>query len=278
MVLTHIETDGGTLAVEIEGEGPLILCSPGMGELRSSYAPLAEHLVASGFCVARMDARGHGDSSAVFNRYGDEPTAEDFLTVVRKLDKGRAVLAGTSFSAGSATIAAGKSPELVAGIVLLAPFVRNPAGIMGMIAPYMMKIMFMKPWGPFMWNMYAKTLYPGLGDKAGERAATSTASLTRPGRWEAFQKTVAGLDHSVVGPWIPQVQAPVLIVMGASDPDWTDPIKEAEWIASNFKVVENVTVPGAGHAPMLESPELVGGKVLAFVERLRTTGAFAVKK
>lgn len=271
MVVKNIDTDGGTLAVEVEGNGPLIVCSPGMGDTRDAYVPLAAQLVSKGYKVARMDSRGHGDSSAKFNRYGDEPTADDFLLAVEKLDSGPAVLAGCSFSAAAATIAAGRRPDLVKGIILLGPFLRNGASpILMWIFPFF----FWRPWGPPFWNYYAKMMWQGLGDKASERAAASTKSLTRPERWAAFQALVSSIDHSVVDPWLEKAkQTPALVVMGDKDPDWSKPLEEAEWVASNFNDREILAVSGAGHAPMLERPDEVGKGVVEFLERLRSKGA-----
>lgn len=270
MTVHRFDTDGGELVVEVEGQGPLVVCAPGLGDTRDAFAPLANQLVAQGYTAARMDVRGHGDSSANFSRYGDEATADDFLLVAKKLSNGPAIFAGDSFSAGAATIAAGKEPGQVSGIILLAPFLRNPAG------PTLMAItqtLFWRPWGPMMWKMYSKTLWPGLGDKASERAARSTELLTRPGRWAAFQATLAGADHSVVGPWISKVKAPVLVIMGDKDPDWSKPLEEAKWVESNFTDAESVIVPGAGHAPMLESPAVVGESVLKYLNRLKAQGS-----
>lgn len=155
MVLKYFDTAGGTLAVEIEGDGPLIICFPGMGDTRDAYGSLARQLVAQGYCVASADLRGHGDSSTGFKAYGDVATSEDFLTIAKELDKDLAVLAGDSFAGGSATIAAAKSPECVAGIVLTCPFLRNP---MGPIASWFLPFLFKWPWGSTVWSMYAPTL------------------------------------------------------------------------------------------------------------------------
>lgn len=271
MVLQHFSNGGGSLAVEVEGDGPLVVCSPGMGDIRQSYSEFARLLIAKGYTVATMDPRGHGDSSAHFDAYGDEATAEDFIFVAEKLNKGPAVLVGTSFSAGAATIAAGKRPDLVAGTILLGAFLRNSLGPWFL---YVLSAMFWRPWGPAMWQFYAATLWPGLGDKAKQRAAESRAHLTRPQRWAAFQKTVAGVDHRVVEPWISKVQAPVLVVMGDKDPDFSKPAEEAAWIASNFKDNEVVMVSDVGHAPTLEKADFVAEKSIAFLERLRSKGAF----
>ncbi len=271
MHVSYVKTDGGELAVEVEGDGPLVICSPAMGDTRDAFGPLAAHLVARGYRVARIDLRGHGDSSARFNRYGDEAIAEDFLTLIEKLGGGPAILAGASLSAGAAVIAAGRRPEQVAGLILLGPFLRN--GISEMMRS-IFKLALLRPWGPVLWRAQSAKLWPGLGDKASVRAAITIASLTRPGRWAAFQATVSGADHRVVAPWISRVKAPVLVVIGDADPDWKDPLGEAKWVASNFADAETLTVAGAGHAPMFERPEIVGPTVLKFLEKVRTGGAF----
>ena len=270
MNISFIETDGGRLAVEVEGDGPLIVCSPGMGDIRDAFAPLAEHFVACGYRVARVDLRGHGDSTARFDRYGDEATARDLLTVIEALGGGPAVLAGASLSAAAAVIAAARSPDQVAGLILLGAFLRN-----SITSPmrWLLRAALARPWGPFVWRAQAAKLWPGLGEGAWDRAKVTTELLTRPGRWRAFQTTVSGTDHRVVAPWIERVRAPVLIVMGDADPDWKEPLREAEWIASNFRDAEIVAVAGAGHAPMLERPQIVAGAVMPFLSKLRLSRA-----
>lgn len=190
MVLKYFDTAGGTLAVEIEGDGPLIICFPGMGDTRDAYGSLARQLVAQGYCVASADLRGHGDSSTGFKAYGDVATSEDFLTIAKELDKDLAVLAGDSFAGGSATIAAAKSPECVAGIVLTCPFLRNPIRSHRGSCPSCSNGRGARQFG-----RCTHRLWPGLGDQAKERAKKSTKLLRRPGRWPPFYATVCGCDH-----------------------------------------------------------------------------------
>ena len=58
----------GRIGYDVTGDGPLVVCLPGMGELRSSYRFTVPALAAGGFRVATMDLRGHGDSDATFTR------------------------------------------------------------------------------------------------------------------------------------------------------------------------------------------------------------------
>jgi pimeloyl-ACP methyl ester carboxylesterase len=126
--LQYLHTDGGKLAVELTGNetDPLVICSPALGDTRDAYGPLAKALVSHGYRVANMDARGHGDSSVDFNRYGDEATADDFITVADEYSHGAPViLAGASFGAAAAAMAAAKQPDRISKIILLGPFLRN---------------------------------------------------------------------------------------------------------------------------------------------------------
>ncbi|MCP2032491.1 pimeloyl-ACP methyl ester carboxylesterase [Okibacterium sp. HSC-33S16] len=261
MNISYVAVEGHRIAVDVRGSGPLVVCSPAMGDTRDAFVPLADRLVQRGFRVALLDLRGHGDSDAGFSRYGDEATADDLLAVINELADGPVYLAGASMSAASAVIAAGRRPDLVAGLVLLGPFLRNGAGA---VAEAAFRIALSRPWGPAVWRLYAATLWPGLGKNgARARAAHTARSLTRPGRWAAFQLT-ARTDHSVVEPWISHVTAPSLVVMGEADPDWKDPASEANWVAGQLGS-DVLMVPAVGHAPMLEAPEVVADRVIEFL-------------
>ena len=265
MNISHVSSGGGQLAMEVGGDGQLVICSPGLGDFRDAFDPLSAHLRASGYRVACVDLRGHGDSTTDFDGYGDEATANDLLSVIDALGGGPAILVGASLSVAAATIAAGRRPELVTGLILMGPFLRNGSGE---FMRQLLHVALMRPWGPSVWRMYAAKLWPGLGKGAAERAARSAASLTRPGRWAPFHATSA-VNHDVVKPWLGHVKAPVLVVIGDADPDWKDPAAEARWVASNFADVETIAVPGSGHAPMLERPAIVNPAVSRFLQRIR---------
>ena len=56
----------GRIAYDATGEGPLVVCVPGMGDVRSVYRFLAAALAQAGYRIATMDLRGHGGSDATF--------------------------------------------------------------------------------------------------------------------------------------------------------------------------------------------------------------------
>jgi pimeloyl-ACP methyl ester carboxylesterase len=80
--------------------------------------------VDAGYRVACTDLRGHGDSDTTFTSYGDVETAGDIIALIEELD-GPAVVVGNSMGAGAAAYAAAERPDLINGLVLVGPFVRN---------------------------------------------------------------------------------------------------------------------------------------------------------
>src|SRR3954469_14835686 len=120
-----IDRTEGRIAYDAIGTGPLVICVPGMGELRSMYRRTVPALAAAGFRVVTMDLRGHGDSGATFGSYDDVAAGGDVLALIEHLG-GPAVVIGNSMGAGAAAWAAAERPELVTALVLVVAFVHNP--------------------------------------------------------------------------------------------------------------------------------------------------------
>jgi pimeloyl-ACP methyl ester carboxylesterase len=241
----------GRLAYDVEGTGPLVVCLPAMGELRSSYRHLTPLLVAAGYRVATLDLRGHGDSEATFTAYDDVALASDALALVDELG-GPAYLVGNSMGAGAAVIAAADRPDAVLGLGLVGPFVRNPPG--GALANLMFRLALVKPWGPSAYMSYYPKWTPGL-KPAGyvEHTAAVAANVRR--NWKAFVQTTR-TSHAPAEARLDEVRCPAVVVMGTEDVDWKDPSVEATWIGKRLGA-EVVMAPGVGHYPQAQAPELV---------------------
>ena len=258
----HLERPGGRIGYEVAGHGPLVVAVPGMGDLRSVYRVLAPALIEAGYRVVTMDLRGHGDSDTTFDRYDSPATGSDIVALIKALGDGPAVVIGNSMAAGSAVWAAAEEPHLVAGLVLVGPFVRDvPAG---RIAELSFRLALLRPWGPRAWNAWYARLYPGRrpDDLDGHRARIRE-SLARPGGWDAFIRTTH-TSHAAAEARLDAVQAPVLVVMGERDPDFSDPTAEAAFVGERLSG-RVVIVPKAGHYPQAEYPEFVTPEVERFL-------------
>jgi len=259
-----LERPEGRIAYDVAGSGPLVVCVPGMGELRSSYRATVPALVAAGFSVVTMDLRGHGDSDATFTGYDDVAAGGDVVALVEHLG-GPAVLLGNSMGAGAAAWAAAERPDLVAGLVLLGAFLRNPPT--SALKTLAFRALMGGPWAPRMWNAYLPSFYPGRRPEDFDaHRAEILASMRRPGHAAAFRRTTR-TTHAPVEARLDDVRAPVLVVMGERDPDFADPAAEARWIAERLHG-EVLLVPGAGHYPQVEEPDAVNPALVSFARRV----------
>lgn len=260
-----LRDDGTRLAYTATGApgAPLIVCIPGMGELRGGFARLAGILAGGGHRVASMDLRGHGDSDRARSGYSDEETARDALALIRELG-GPALVIGNSMGAAAAVLAADAEPTSVTGIVLLGPFVRERTGAAAAMTAALLAIALLPPWGRLVWTRYYRTLTPRPGLAAIATAQTAALdSLRRPGRMRALRR-FARAGHAESGRRIERTKTPTLVIMGEADPDFADPGAEAAWIASATRGT-SVMLPETGHYPQYERPDETADAIVAFL-------------
>jgi pimeloyl-ACP methyl ester carboxylesterase len=261
----YLDRPEGRVAYDVAGDGSLVVLVPGMGDLRATYRFLAPALRDAGYRVASTDLRGHGDSDSAFASYGDVETAGDVLALIEQLG-GPAIIVGNSMGAGAAAFAAAQQPDLVRGLVLLGPFVRN--GNTSMIQRLMLRAAMAPPWAAMSWKAYLPKLYAGQRpDDFDDYRAQVVASLHRPGHAKAFSLTTR-TNHDPAEARLREVAVPTLVVMGQQDPDFPDPRAEADWIAHALHG-EVVMVPEAGHYPQSQRPELTGEAVLRFLKTVQ---------
>jgi len=264
MATSYLDRGEGRIAYDVQGTGPLVICLHGMGDLRSVYRFTVPALVAAGYRVATMDLRGHGDSEDSFAAFDDVAAGTDALALAEHLGGG-ALLVGNSMSAGAAVWAAAERPDVVIGMVLIGPFVRNPAG--NQLLTLGFRLLLTKPWGPAASRAYYRKSYPGRPPAdLDEHIDRIRQSLRRGRHWRSFVRTTR-TDHTPARDRLGQVRAPTLVVMGTKDPDWPDPSAEAGFVADALQA-EVLLVPEAGHYPMAEYPELVNPALIAFARRV----------
>jgi pimeloyl-ACP methyl ester carboxylesterase len=275
----------GRLAFEVDPPGrPLVICVPGMGDLKEEYRYLAPQLREAGFRPCLLDIRGHGQSDVSFQDYTPDATGRDVCALAKHLGGGPAFVVADSFACASAVWAAAEAPQDIRGIVLCGPFVRDIP--MNFVLRGAIKLLFMRPWvswssgrspphspsararacakGPSAWGSFYASLYP---TKKPHDFPSYSAALVRnmrqPGRLEACKKTMNG-SKSKCEARIDAVKCPVLIVMGTKDPDFSDPAEEANVQGARLKA-KVVMVKGAGHYPHAEMPEVAGPEIVKFL-------------
>lgn len=93
-------------------------------------------------------------------------------------------------------------------------------------------------------------------------------SLSRPGYWRSFIATTH-TSHAPAEARLSEVHAPALVIMGDEDPDFPDAVGEANWIAEQLSG-RVLTVPGSGHYPQAEYPEVVAPAIVDFLREVGT--------
>lgn len=267
----YLSRPGGRLSYTVTGDGPLVVAVPGMGDLRGTWRELVAPLAEAGFRVAVMDLRGHGDADTTFTEHGDLATASDILALIDELG-GPALVIGNSMAGSAAVIAAAQRPDAVAGLALISPFLRNGGSHGAQRALRILyRVLFARPWGAALWaTYYRSTLSKGAqAPWLGEHVAAIRASMHQPGRLRSLLELTLSLDHDLVTPHVAAVRAPVLILVGAGDPDYTDPAAELAWMGEQLDA-DTVLVEDAAHYAQHQRPDVVVPKVLALAAGLRT--------
>jgi pimeloyl-ACP methyl ester carboxylesterase len=259
----YLDRPEGRIAYDDRGSGPLVVLVPGMGDVRSTYRYQAEPLADAGFRVVTIDLRGHGDSDASFSSYDDEALASDLVALVEKLG-GPATVVGNSMGAGAAVIAAAARPELFARLALVGAFVRDPR--LSAVTRTAFRVLTSRPLARTVWRYYLPTLYAGRKPEDFDAyRAEVHAAMGRPGYARAFSAT-AHTTHAPAEAAASSVRAPVLVVMGAGDPDFPDPVDEGRWIVSAVGgPATAITVDDAGHYPHSQQPDAVNAALLDFL-------------
>jgi pimeloyl-ACP methyl ester carboxylesterase len=115
-----VDSDGVSLAVFVDGEGPAVVLLHGLTATHRYVVMGSSALPRAGFRTVSYDARGHGASSPA-RSYSYRALAGDLRAVLDALEVERAVLAGASMGAHTLLRFALEAPERVAGLVVITP-------------------------------------------------------------------------------------------------------------------------------------------------------------
>jgi pimeloyl-ACP methyl ester carboxylesterase len=270
-----LDIDGGRIAYDVTGDGPLVVLAHGMGDNRSAYRFLVPLLAQAGYRVANTDLRGHGESSTGWPSYSRTDTASDLLALIRHLG-GPAVIVGHSFAGGAATIAAAQTPELVNAVAEISPFTRASASLsLGAFLTNRryrrggLRLAGMALTGSVgIWASYLNVAFPGPkpADYT-EAIAALRANLRQPGRMAAAQK-MGRSSSTDAGAALGSIRCPALVIEGSLDSDWPNPPAEGDAIVAAMPsgLGQTVVIDGAGHYSHTQFPAQVAAVLLPFLK------------
>jgi pimeloyl-ACP methyl ester carboxylesterase len=272
----YLRLTNGTIAFDDQGHGPLVLCMPAGGDLRSEYRFLTPQLIAAGYRVVTMDIRGQGESSASWPEYTDAALGSDMLALIKYLGQDAAFIIGTSKATGAALQASLQASSLVRGLVLIGPFVAAPRS--ALLTKLTVSLLLAPLWGVAAFSSYFPKMYPKARPTDFEEHLDRVKGMLKePGRLRALRllfSESSGATYAHHG----EVQAPTLILMGSCDPDFKAPEQEARTLAERLPHATTQIIEGAGHHLQVEEPEMVGQSVLAFFAKCGKRDATAFQE
>lgn len=267
---------GQTIAYQQAGEsGPALVLIHGFG---ASSLHWRKNLAVLGQThrVYALDLLGFGRSAKPTPNqplsYTFETWGQQVLDFCREVVQGPAFLVGNSIGCIVALQAAVSQPKTVQGLVLLncslrllhdrkrqdLPWYRNLG------TPIVQNLLGVKAIGqPFFDSLAQPKTIDRILRQAYGREAEVTPELVNgllepardPGAVDVFLAFVRYSQGPLPEDLLPQVSCPVLVLWGAEDP-W-EPIALGRALAAGPTVEHFIPLPGVGHCPQDEAPELV---------------------
>jgi pimeloyl-ACP methyl ester carboxylesterase len=249
-----LDRPAGGIRYHVSGAGsPAVLLSHGFAATSAMFSANTP-IVAARHQVITWDLRGHGgsESPADSRSYSPHVLLDDMVALLTHCGLNRAVLGGHSLGGYLSLDFALRFPDRVAGLVLIdtGPGFRNDAARDD-------------------WNRRAERTAARLAER-GLAAVGSSAELhasehrDASGLIQAARYTLTQRDSHVLD-GLPRIAVPALVVVGSQD----DPfLAAADYMTAKIPQARKVIIPGAGHAPNVDKPELFDAELRRFLDEI----------
>jgi pimeloyl-ACP methyl ester carboxylesterase len=249
-----LDRPGSSVHYQVSGSGsPAVLLSHGFAATSAMFAANVVAMAAS-HEVITWDLRGHGASDYPADPacYSPAEALGDMAALLTHCGWERAVLGGHSLGGYLSLDFALTNPDRVVALVLIdtGPGFRNDAARDG-------------------WNRRAGGTATRLAER-GLSALGSSAELHAnahrdpTGLIQAARHMLTQRDSHVLE-GLPRIAVPTLVIVGSDDEPF---LAAADYMTAKIPLARKVVIPGAGHAPNVDEPELFDTAVHEFLAEI----------
>ena len=280
-----LEARGAALHVVRDGSGPPLLLLHGWPEFWWTWEPVMR-LLASRYSLIVPDLRGFGDSDKPTGPFGAADHAADLVAILGALGLGAVGIVGHDVGGAIMQVLAREAPARCAGLFFF-DFVYPGIGARMNAPDRLIEIWYQ--------SFHQLDIAPALVGASRETCRAYLGHILRhwAHRAEAFPDTVldvyvdtflkpgnlaGGFAHykaanaarlammAGTAPALPPIKVPTCVRWAEHDPlfpaAWTDRLGET------FADLDLAILPGVGHFPHREAPDLAAGEIAGFFARL----------
>ena len=272
-----IDTSGGTLQVLDQGNpqgSPIVLlhCATCSMDWWDNLAPLLE----GEHRVIRIDLLGMGGSDKPGSGYSIDDQASAVAETLAKLHVVGATVVGHSLGGSVAVALAEQSPQLATRIVIMdqSPedgFEHESLGehlsMWPVVGQAIARLVQIAPASTIR-DEYDQAFAPGYNIASGFDNPDQPVDDLRAMTYTALKDTIDAeqdfVDESPLDERLAALHVPLLVIFGAEDQ-----IYDAQAAIARYRQVPGAQthlIPGAGHSPNVEKPDLVAPLILAFAK------------
>jgi pimeloyl-ACP methyl ester carboxylesterase len=249
-----LDRSSGRISYLVSGTGsPAVLLSHGFAATSAMFAANVP-AIAADHEVITWDLRGHGgsDSPADPECYGAADALGDMAALLTARGRERAVLGGQSLGGYLSLDFALAFPDRVVGLILIdtGPGFRNDAA--------------RDRWNDRSIGTAQRFAERGLAALSSGAEVRASEHRDASGLALAARHTLTQRDSHVLD-GLPRIAVPTLVIVGSQDEPF---LGAADYMTAKIPLARKVVIPGAGHAPNVEQPELVNAAMVGFLAEI----------
>ncbi len=241
---------------------PLVVLLHGLGANGSSWQLQMPDLIRCGYRVIAPDARGFGKSGFPGGRTNIQVMAEDFATLVQHLGCGPVHLVGISMGGAHALQLALDHPALVRSLTLVNTFASLRPKKASLWVYYGIRFVLLHTLGiSTQARFVAGKIFPKPEQFLARRELIAQIHQANPSCYRAVMRSFATFNLSAR---LPEINIPTLIITARQDTTVSPDNQRV--LAENIASAHQVMVEDAGHAVIVDQPEVFNRSMLSFLQ------------